>query len=144
MNKIPAGYRFTFMSHDLRDENPATIIKEGLTEVETNLFVEICEFIRGGTGLELDDLAQWRKNKVHTALLSILESYPTLFSPEKLTGFKEDLGLIVDFINESILGYPHSEDFNMRILYTYKVEDIPQDIFLNDVTYSFPKKKNVV
>lgn len=49
MNKISAGYRFTFNSNDIFNENTNTMIKEGLTENEVNFFVELSDVIQGGT-----------------------------------------------------------------------------------------------
>jgi hypothetical protein len=143
MNKIPAGYRFSFVSNDLHDENEKTIIKDGLNESEAHLFSDLANFLQGGTGLELDDLAQWRKNKIHETLMNIFESYPTMFSPEKIAEFKSDIGAIMDFISENMLGYSHEDNVNMRFLITYKIEDIPQDILINDVTEKFNKKPKV-
>lgn len=140
MNKIPAGYRFSFLSYDLRHNNEKIIIKEGLNENEANLFSQLAEYIQGGLGIELDDTPAWRETSVHNNLLKIMESYPTIFNEDEMNNFKSDLGIIRDFISENILGYEPTDYIKMRFLESYKIEDIPQDIPLKDVTYNFKNK----
>lgn len=140
MNKIPAGYRFTFVSHDLHNENIHTIILEGIDEIKANLFVDLCELIKYGTGIELEDTLEWRKNKFHEKSIHIFEKYTNIFTNEQLIEFKQDLGLVIDFISENILGYSYDNNVLMRVLSYYKVEDIPEDIIINDVTQRFNKK----
>lgn len=142
MNKILAGYRLTFNSCDIRKENPNTIIKEGLSEDEASLLVEISESIHYENYLELrSSVPEWRIKKAHEKLYNIFEKRSMLFTLEQMNAFKKDVGVIIDYINENILGYSYEEGFDMRTLKSYKVEDIPQDIIINDVTNIFKKNK---
>lgn len=144
MNKIPAGYRFTFNSCDIRNDNPYTIIKEGLTESQANLLSELSEYIQGGTYLEVrSHVAEWRIKKEHERLYNIVEKHSQVFTPEQLQDMKEDIGIIMDYISENMVGYTYSEDMDMRTLVSYKIENIPEDILLTDVTYEFSKKNKM-
>jgi len=142
MSKILAGYRFIFNSSDIKNENDKTIIKEGLTEEEANLFAEISEYIQGGTYLELrSSTPEWRIKKEHERLYDILQKHSNLFSTEKMKSFKDDVGLIIDYISENMLGYSYDENFDMRTLNSYSIEYVPQEIIIEDVTHSFIKNK---
>lgn len=142
MSKIAAGYRFTFNSSDIRSDNSSSIIKEGLTENETNLFVELSEQLQSNTYLALrSSTPEWRIKKEHEKLYNILDKYSSFFTKEKMDEFKEDVGAIMDYISENMLGYSSEEGVDMRVLDSYKIEDIPQDIILNDVTSKFQKHK---
>lgn len=144
MSKISAGYRFTFNSIDIRNENEKTIIKEGLTETEASLFAELSEELQecGATYLTIRSSApEWRIKKEHERLYNIFEKHPTLFTNEKMQEFKEDVGAIMDYMSENMLGYSHDEHIDMRTLKSYTIEDIPQDIIMKDVTATFRKNK---
>lgn len=145
MNKIAAGYRFTFNSTDIRDENPQTIIKEGLTETEASLFAEISEEIQGygATYLTIRSSSpEWRIKKEHERLYNIFDKHSTLFTNEKMQEFKTDVGTIIDYIAENMIGYSYDDQIDMRSLKNYTIEDIPQDIIIKDVTATF--KKNTI
>lgn len=145
MNKIPEGYRFSFNSLDIRNENPQTIIKEGLTELETNLFLDLSELIKGGMSFDIEERDSWRVKKEHEKLYAILENYKELFSGEKLKNFKDDIGMIMDYISENMLGFSSEEGINMRQLFNYKIQYIPEEIAINDVTNSFMlRRKSVI
>lgn len=53
MSKIKSGYRFTFLSSDINHENCYSIVKDGLTKLEADLFFDISEAIEGGTCLDM-------------------------------------------------------------------------------------------
>lgn len=141
MNKIAAGYRFTFSSTDLRGENCHSIIKEGVDEKQAYLLSDISKFIVGGGHyFEMRDSApEWRIKSEHQKLYDIVEKYTQVFSQEQLDNMKQDIGYIIDYINENIVGYADSNEFSMRVLKHFKVEFIPEDIMIEDVTYNFTK-----
>lgn len=144
MNKISAGYRFTFNSNDIFNENPNTMIKEGLTENEVSFFVELSDVIQGGTYLQVrSNTPEWRIKKEHEKLYNVLEKYSNLFNEEDMAKFKEDVGVIMDYIAENMIGYSGDDNIDMRVLKNYKIENIPQDIIINDVTNQFSKKNKM-
>jgi hypothetical protein len=141
MNKIAAGYRFTFNSCDIRQENPFSVIKEGLSESEANFFFDLSEAIQGGTALDIrSSNAEWRIKKEHEKLYSIFEKHSNLFTDENLKAMKDDVGRIMDYISENMIGYSYSDHVDMRTLVNYKIEYVPEDIIINDVTEKFLNK----
>lgn len=141
MTKIAAGYRFIFQSEDIRNENSSTIIKEGCSEDEAKFFRDLSEQITGGTYLDvMSSHPQWRIKKEHEKLSVIFEKYSSLFTQEQMENFKNDVGTMVDFIAENMIGYSHEEGINMRVLKSYQIEEVPHDIIINDITHSFKKK----
>lgn len=141
MNKIPAGYRFTFNSKDVRGENNYALIKEGISEQQAHLLADISKYIVGGGNyLELPDSApEWRINSEHKKFYAIIDKHKSVFTNEQLNNMKEDVGYIMDYISENIVGYADSNEFTMRVLTHFKVEFIPEDIMIEDVTYHFTK-----
>ena len=57
--------------------------------------------------------------------------------------FKDDVGMIMDYISENITGYSYDENISMRILINYKIEEIPKDIIINDVTDNFNRRNKL-
>jgi hypothetical protein len=138
MNKIPAGYRLSFYSCDIRENNPHIIIKEGLTQEQAQLLTSIGNIIQDDTYLALrQSTPEWRINKIHEKLYAVLEQHQSLFHPVKMNTFKEDVGAIMDYISENITGYSYDEYVDMRVFNGYKAEYIPDDIVIQDVTKQF-------
>ena len=141
MNKIPAGYRFTFSSTDVRNEHRYSIIKQGVSEKQAHLLADIIKHIvGGGSYLEMrDSVSEWRIKAEHTKIYNIMEKHKEVFTEEQLCEMKEDIYNIIGYISENIVGSADSNEFTMRVLKSFKVEFIPEDIMIEDVTYQFTK-----
>lgn len=141
MNKIPAGYRLSFYSCDIRQDDSRIIIKEGLSEAQAQLLTAIGDIIINESSLALrDSTAPWRLTKIHEQLYAAFEVHASLFCEEKMADFKEDLGAIMDYISQNMTGYSYDDNIDMRLFNGYKAEYVPEDIFIEDVTRKFQKK----
>jgi hypothetical protein len=138
--KIPSGYRFTFFSVESHGNHERTIVREGLSEVEANLFSELANVIKSkSTGLEnQSNLTEEQLEKAFQVLWPIFEKYDQIFDYEDLDMFMGDLGLMVDYINDYILGYPSGNCW-LRQLEDYEVQYTPENINLENVTSKFKK-----
>lgn len=134
---IPEGYRFTFVSYEGDADNYQTIITEGLPQREAQLVGELAKLlIDGGSGLENQyEPSENVYERAYAKIFSIFEKYQDVFEPQYFELFKPDLGGAIDYINENILG--SSDVYTLRVLKSYKVEYVAQDIHLEDVTLQF-------
>ena len=138
--KIPSGYRFTFVSVESNGHHRRTVIREGLSEVEANLFAELANVIKAkATGLENRvNPTEEQQKKAFQVLWPIFEKYDQIFDYEDLDMFMGDLGLMVDYINDYILDYPSGNCW-LRQLEDYEVQYTPENINLENVTSKFKK-----
>jgi hypothetical protein len=135
---IPAGYRFIFDSWENDGDYKRTVVTEGVSEPEARLLAEIAKtLVSGGTGLENnyepDDKEVKKGLKV---LMAIFERFQTVFSEEDFDAFRIDGSLMADYIADKILGYS-AEGYYFRVLDAYKIEHVPFDILIKDVTDQF-------
>lgn len=137
-NTILAGYRFTFVSWENDGDNKKTIVKEGVQEAEAKLLGKLASLIQlGGCGLENNyEPSEKEQKKAFKILLPIFEKHKDIFDESDMNLFRKDVGQMVDYINENMLG--HGEDgYWMRALQSTKVEYIPEEINIEDVTSKF-------
>jgi len=133
---IPAGYRFTAESWENDGDNNKTIVTEGLTFAEAKLLTELAVYIKSRehnlsnncnpTEVELD--------RAHSKLSEICTKHSDAINLVNLQGFQNDIGHCIDYIQDYLVGVPSYEDYYLRVLESFKVEEIPTTIILNDVT----------
>lgn len=133
-NIIPAGYRFTFVSWENDGDNYKTIIKEGVEEKQAKLLVELAKADSGLENAYEPDETELKTG--YNVLWPIFEKHKDVFSSKQMESFKADVGAMTEYINEKILGYS-SEGYWMRVLDSYKIEYIPEEIKIEDVTDKF-------
>lgn len=139
INKIPAGYRFSFKSWENDRDSENTLIVEGISEKEAYLLSDLAKIIQAKeTGLENKyNPSEKDKENAYNVLWPIFERHENLFDHEDMEYFCGDVGLMVDYINENILGHASSRNCWMRVLESYKIELIPEEIQIKDVTDTF-------
>ena len=137
-NLIPAGYRFTFNSWENDGDNKRTIVMEGVSEKEAHLFANLAKLIKlRGTGLEnAYDPDKKAKQKAYEKLFPLFEAHREVFDDDDFELFVGNVGQMVDYISEYMLGYS-DEEYWLRVLESYKIEYIPQEIKIDDVTDKF-------
>lgn len=135
---IPAGYRFTFDSWENDGDHKHTIIIEGISEPEARLIAEIAKtLLAGGTGLENNYEPEDKEiNKGLKVLMDIFDRHQKVFDEEDFDAYRMDHGHIADYIHEKILGYS-AEGYYFRVLDDYKIEHVPVEILIKDVTNQF-------
>ena len=138
-NKIPAGYRITSLSYEGDDDNHKTVVVEGLSERKALLLGELAKvLLNRGTGLENN---LWADEKAleaaHKVLLPIMERYADILPPKRLEEYRRDIGAIQNFIADHLVGYPAKHDYPLRVLKNIKVELVPYDVPLENVTEKF-------
>ena len=136
-NVIPSGFRFTFVSvegDEGNDVNKKILIQEGLSALEANLFSNLANALKSkSTGLEnQSNPTEDQLEKAFQVLWPIFEKHDQIFDYEDLDMFMGDIGLMVDYINDYILGYPSGNCW-LRQLEDFEVEYIPENINLKDI-----------
>lgn len=131
--KIPKGYRITIDSYENDMDFGDTAVVEGLSEGEVKQVVSLCTAMQTGHG------------NIY---------YPTVFQKVKLFNI---LNVIFDYVNDYTVTVDNldeyeddfynilaaygfigkAEDQFTRYCESYKVEYIPEDIFIEDVTERF-------
>lgn len=141
---IPAGYRFTFDSWENDGDSPRKVTLQGLSEEHAQFVAELAKLIQARkTGLEnIYDPDEKAKKKAYKVLWPVFEKYSSLFDADDMDLFKEDIGQMVDYINENMLGYPSEDGVWLRVLETFEAEYFPGDVVSENVTARFMKKKN--
>ncbi len=144
MITIPQGYRFTTHSWENDADARQTLIKEGLSKRETELLARLASIIKNrGTGLaNTYDPTEEEQERAYKVLLPIFEEYIDLFDTgiKELTNiewFRKDGGYMLNYIQAKLTGEPYSPDFGIRVIESFKIEYIPMDIVLEDVTNQF-------
>lgn len=126
---IPAGYRFTFDSWENDADNNKTKILEGVSLEDAQFLSELCKILQAqGTGLENEYEPD---DKTYKKAFKILKP---LFKKYKKP--QNDIYEMCDYIAENILDYS-AEEYGLRVLDGVKVQYIPQDILIEDVTAKF-------
>lgn len=135
---IPAGYRFIFDSWENDGDSARTVITEGVNEPEARFLAELAKaLVSGSSGLENNyepDEKEIRKG--HKVLLAIFERHQNVFSEEDIDAYRQDGGRMADYIAEKILGYS-TEGYYLRVLDSFKIEHVPVEILIKDVTDQF-------
>jgi hypothetical protein len=136
---IPAGYRLTVTSWENDADNYNTVVLEGLTLEQVTFNVELCKLFENSTDWENllcnlyepddEDVA-----RVHAALIPLMKK----FHPEEVArceGDDEMLGdIAMDYLGDLSLTYG---EWFTRVCESWKVEYIPNEIILEDVTEKF-------
>lgn len=145
MNKtiIPAGYRLTVSTWENDADNYNNEILEGLTLEKTAFLVELCKQLssknsssRGiGNLYEPDDRELAKVAKTARALF---EKFPNVMIEEDFELDLSDDGEVRDALLEFAyeIGASNTE-FYTRVVESWKVEYIPTDIVMEDVTEKF-------
>ncbi len=138
---IKSGYRFTTTSYENDGDNSKTVVLDGVPENKAKLLGRLSALlISNETGLENNyEPSKKEFEKAHKIMLPIFEEYKDVFTNEKFALIQDDVGEMQDFIAENLLGYPGEEGYALRSLTSIKVEYIPMDIVVPDVTADLVK-----
>lgn len=138
-NIIPEGYRITCVSWENDGDNYKTVVKEGVSKRETELIGEVVSLIIShSTGLENNyDPSDKEREKGFKILLPVFEKFPDVLGQKYIEEIRDDGGVMLDYICENLTGYPGEDGYAMRVISSIKIEHIPQDIVIEDVTAQF-------
>lgn len=143
---IPAGYRITVVSWENDGDNYNTKVSEGWTKEEVAFLVPFIKVVTAHLGNEYDPDDE-QKDEVADIVEALVEKNPAIHLSERLKDYfrlateeeKEDeyysrldgsSELLYDFVGGS-------EYYWTRVCESIKVEYIPNEIILQDVTEEF-------
>lgn len=133
---IKAGYRLTVKSWENDWDNHNTVVKEGLALEDVKFIVKILMLYKDKFANIYSPTDKQRKEEI-IELRKIVEQYPNamkIFGLLEEEDLKED-DAITECTHSSILyEYMGGGDFYTRKCESYKVEYIPFDITIEDVT----------
>jgi hypothetical protein len=142
---IPAGYLFTFVTMYDDGYFPRTITMEGLSEEKANFIAEIANIIEANqTGLENKPYPHTEIfEQAYNVLWPVFEKHSNLFNAQEMQNFKSDIQEMIKYINKNILdhfGPGENGIFMCAFSDYYKIEYVPEQIILHDVTSKFKPK----
>lgn len=132
---IPAGYRITVTSWENDADNYNTEVKEGLSLEQCKLYVDLCKLMEGDDDVSnLYEPDEEELALLKAALVSVAKQHlPAAELDEDAT--EEDMNdVMMDIIYDLGLA---GGDFCTRVCEEWKVEHVPVEIVLNDVTEEF-------
>ena len=140
---IPAGYRVTITSWENDADNYKDTIHEGLTKERVEYILELCKMFKSGSNNggktfgnmnESDGAAQFAK--AEQAVRAVLEKHRTSLNHLELANLEaeEDEMEVCEIVSEFI---GSSEFYTFRVFSKAKVEHIPLQITMEDVTGDF-------
>jgi hypothetical protein len=139
---IPAGYRLSVTSWENDADNYQTEVLEGLTREAVIAYTELLKLIKktDGGGLSNNSYMSTEKFEFIETFRPLMREHTelALFILEQVEEDVDDeefADKLISFINDKLLGY--SESYIMRVFESFKVEYIPHDIQLEDVTKEF-------
>ncbi len=148
MNKqtiIPAGYRLTVTTWENDADNYKTVILEGLDEAAVRFYVELARLFEHSRDYSTRICNLYEPGE--DALARLATASRKLFSrfPEALSNFDTPLeeldedDVARDCLSEmtSTIGVSGTGEFYTRVVSEFKVEHVPNEIVLSDVTSEF-------
>lgn len=131
MTIIPVGYRLTVKSWENDADNYRTCTIDGLPFVLCKFLVAVCKLhsIDSEFG-NMYEPGEFEVAEYHKAIQKLLIEYHI---PENILDGPEDV--IESYLNR--LGLVYGGDFYTRVMESFKVEDIPEIIYIRDVTKAF-------
>ena len=134
---ISAGYRLTVESWENDADNHNTKVMEGLTFEQCNLFVDLCKLMEGDEPdvANLYEPDEDELQRLNDALVEVARRHPTFMAELEDGATDED-------INDAMMSILHDlglagGDFTTRVCSEWKVELVPVQIVLTDVTEEF-------
>ena len=138
---IPAGYRVTITSWENDGDNYKDTIHEGLSKERVNYILELCNLFKSKNRDincfgNMYEPSRPQMDKAEEAAKRILEKHRAVLDERELANLDsaEGEGEIADMMCD-YFGY--SEDFTFRVYHRAKVEHIPHQITMEDVTGDF-------
>jgi hypothetical protein len=142
---IPAGYRVTIASWENDADNYKDKIHEGLSKERVEYILELCNLFKSGSnngGKTFGNMNEYSRNardnlaKAEQAVMTVLEKHRAVLDECELANLEgpEDEMEVCEIVNEFI---GSSEDYIFRVYDGAKVEYIPHEIRMEDVTSQF-------
>lgn len=140
---IPAGYRITITSWENDADNYKDTIHEGLSKERVEYIIELCKLFKSGSnngGKTFGNMHESSRNvltmiaNAEKAVRTILEKYRAVLNECELENLEADKIGLTEIVSEFI-GF--SEDYIFRVYSKAKVEHIPHQITMEDVTGDF-------
>ena len=145
---IPAGYRLSITSWENDADAYGTEVLEGLTKERVEFLLELCNLFKSGSNTSgktfgnLYEPNSTQQAKAEAAITAVMEKHKPVLTEYEL----EQLTVVADpadpysgpeyseFVGD-LLGY--SENYTYRVYNGAKVEYIPHEITMEDVTSQF-------
>lgn len=152
-NKIKAGYRMTVVSWENDADHYKTIIKEGMSEAEVRFAVDVLSHMesKSNGGKERGMWGNWYEPSD-----DLIEEFALFFaeiikqhapvSYDAMQWEDDDIAALLAhepnddlayYIGEYIAEFLGSGDFFTRVCSSIKIEFVPQDVLIEDVTARF-------
>ena len=140
---IPAGYRVTITSWENDADNYKHTVHEGLSKERVEYILELCKMFKSGSnngGKTFGNMNEYdppsRLVKAEKAVRTVLEKHRAVLNECELENLEaeEDEMEVCEIVSE-FLG--SSEFYTFRVYSTVKVEHIPFQITIEDVTGDF-------
>jgi hypothetical protein len=140
---IPAGYRVTVTSWENDADNYKDTIHEGLSKERVEYILELCNLFKSGSnnggktfGNMHESTPLSRVAKAEQAVRAVLEKYRAVLNECELENLECEEGdmEVCEVVNEFI---DSSEYYFFRVYDIAKVEHIPHQIVMEDVTGDF-------
>lgn len=140
---ISAGYRVTISSWENDADNYKDTIHEGLTKERVEYILELCKLFKSGSnnggktfGNMSESAMSGRYERAQQAVRVVLEKHRAVLNHCELANLEaeEDDTEVCEIVNEFI---GSSEFYMFRVYDTAKVELIPHQITMEDVTDDF-------
>jgi hypothetical protein len=139
---IPAGYRVTITSWENDGDNYKDKIHEGLTSARVEYILELCKLFKSGSNNggktfgNMDEYDSGGFAKAEKAVRKVLEKHRAVLNHCELANLESEEGdmEVCEVVNKFI---GSSEYYTFRVYQTAKVELIPHQIEIDDVTGDF-------
>ncbi len=134
-NKTPVGYRLTVVSWENDGDNYNTTVQSGLTKEQTAFYVDLINVIGGDFG-NMYDPDEEEINNLKLALEPIVVKHADYCNAE----FKEDMSeddFVLNMSSDLHYEFFGGSEYYTRNLESFKVEYIPVEINIEDVTHDF-------
>lgn len=145
---IPAGFRVTINSWENDGDAKRSEIKEGLSREMAAFYVDVAKLFysknnyRGPKGFgNMYSPSKEELKEAHAAAKQVILKHFTAFC--KMWGEDYDVAILdsedalYDFTSELHYDLFGASDFQFRVLESVKVEHVPNEIRMNDVTKEF-------
>jgi len=139
---IPAGYRVTISSWENDADNYKDTIHEGITKERVEYILELCKMFKSGSnngGKTFGNMGEYdsgRLAKAEQAVRVVLEKHRAVLNEYELANLEcaEDEMEVCEIVSEFL---DVSEYYTFRVYDSAKVEHIPHEIRMDNVTGLF-------
>ncbi len=138
---IPAGYRITITSWENDADNYNTKVMEGQTELDVKFWVDVCKMFRSKNRDKnafgnMYDPSESEIEKFGTAAFALFQRHPEWVKSADFSTI--DVEHAGEYLHEVAYDVALTGgEFYTRVFDTIKIEYIPQQIELEDVTSKF-------